>query len=230
MFRLFLLAVASVFLMSCVKGQGLPDRSLAVPGRVVETISSTVILSLNTTDRNFTGRGVMVYRRPDQIRLVLLSPFGTTLMEMKLNGEQLTLTYPADGVAYQGRIADLPASTGQRGFTMLRWVLDSDPPSGAPDNGEIEQKARNGALERIVLEDGLVLEKNLSTGERVRYRDYKALSGVRMAFEILMDSAEGDRIKLTLEEPDINTTLEESLFNVSLAGLHLLPLSRLISR
>jgi len=42
-----------------------------------------------------------------------------------------------------------------------------------------------------------------------------------------MESAEGDRIRLTLEEPEVNLSLEDQAFIISLAGLRLLPLSQL---
>lgn len=221
-----LLIILVVFLSSCATKQPLPENPV-VPGRVVETISSTVTLSLRTAEKNMAGRGVMVYRRPDRMRLILLSPFGTTVMEAQLSGDRLTLAYPANGVAYQGQINELPAANGQRGFAMLRWVLESDVPSGAPATGEIERQAIRGGIERITLHDGLVVEKNLQSGERVRYRNYTAIAGVRLALELVMESTEGDRIRLTLEEPEVNTHLEDQMFEVPLQGLRLLPLSAL---
>jgi hypothetical protein len=227
MFRYCMLIMLTVVLAACSTKQPVPLASLITPGAVVETVSSNVTLSLRTAEKNLSGRGVMVYRRPDQMRLILLSPFGTTMMEAQLNGDRLTLAYPANGVAYQGRINELPAATGQRGFAMLRWVLESDAPPGAPANGVIERQALRGGLERITLQDGLVVEKSLKSGEQVRYRNYTTVAGVRLALELQMESAEGDRIRLILEEPEVNIPLEEQMFTVPLTGLGLLPLSEL---
>lgn len=227
--RLVLLIVA-VLLTACSTKHPVPISTLATPGGVVETLSSSVTLSLRTAEKNLAGRGVMVYRRPDQLRLILLSPFGTTVMEAQVTGDRLTLAYPANGVAYQGKINELPAATGQRGFAMLRWVLESDAPAGAPATGEINRQAARGGLERISLQDGLVVEKNLQSGERVRYRNYTTLAGVRLPLELQMENAEGDRIRLTLEEPEVNTPLEELQFAVPLQGLQVLPLSALKER
>jgi len=227
MFRYFVLIMLTAVLAACSTKQPVPIAALVTPGAVVETVSSSVTLSLRTAEKHLSGRGVMVYRRPDQMRLILLSPFGTTMMEAQLNGDRLTLAYPASGVAYQGRINELPVATGQRGFAMLRWVLESDVPAGAPANGVIEQQASRGGLERITLQDGLVLEKSLQSGETVRYRNHTVLAGVRLPLELQMESAEGDRIRLTLEEPEVNMPLEDQLFTVPLQGLRLLPLSEL---
>ncbi|SJZ95607.1 Outer membrane lipoprotein LolB [Trichlorobacter thiogenes] len=230
MFRFCVLIILSALLSACATKPLFTDNSQVVPGRVVETLSSSVTLSLRTGEKNISGRGFMVYRRPDQMRLILLSPFGTTVMEAQLAGERLTLTYPADGVAYQGQIKDLPPATGQRGFAMLRWVLDSEPPIGAPASGVVEQQASQGGQEQITIKNGLVLEKSLKSGEQVRYRNHTVLAGVRLPLELQMESAEGDRIRLVLEEPEVNTELEEPMFNVPLQGLRLFPLSQLKAR
>lgn len=227
MYRLLLIIIAALLAACSTTTRQLPASVPVQPGAVVETLSSTVTVSLRTADRNLAARGVMLYRRPDQLRLILLSPFGTTVMEAQLNGEQLTLAYPANGVAYRGQVNELPAATGQRGFAMLRWVLDTDLPTGAVATGIVSRPAVRGAIEQVSLQDGLVVEKNLSSGERVRYRNYRSHDGVPLAQELLMESAEGDRIRLTLEEPEVNTVLDDQLFQVSLEGLQLLPLSQL---
>lgn len=227
MYRLLVLIIAGLLAACSTTAPQLPLSQTLQPGAVVETLSSTVTVALRTADRNLSARGVMVYRRPDQLRLVLLSPFGTTLMEAQVKGERLTLAYPANGVAYQGLISELPAASGQRGFAMLRWVLDSDAPSGVAASGTISRPAIRGGIEQVSLQDGLVVEKNLSSGERVRYRNYTSLNGVPLAQELQMESAEGDRIRLTLEEPEVNLMLEEQAFDVPLAGLRLLPLGEL---
>ncbi|MGB4599581.1 MAG: lipoprotein insertase outer membrane protein LolB [Trichlorobacter sp.] len=230
MIRPFLLLLVSCLLAACAARQPLPnDSAVLTPGAVVETLSSTITLSLRTAEKNLAGRGVMVYRRPDQLRLILLSPFGTTVMEALVSGDQLTLAYPASGVAYQGKINELPAATGQRGFAMLRWVLASDAPAGAPHDGEMERLSSRGGIERISLQNGQVVEKNLPGGEQVRYRNHAVLAGVRLPLELLMMSAEGDRIRLTLEEPEVNIPLEDQMFTIPLQGLRLLPLSELKS-
>lgn len=218
------------FLLSACATAHHPDVPSApvAAGATVETISSTVTLSLHSSARNLSGRGVMVYRRPDQLRLVMLSPFGTTVMEAQVMGDRLTLCYPTSGVAYQGRINELPASaSGQRGLALLRWVLESDPPSGAPRDGEIEHATSRGTMERISMRDGQVVEKDLPSGERVQYRKRSILAGVCLPLELQMENADGDRIRLTLEDPEVNIPLDDQMFNVPLQGMRLLPLSEL---
>lgn len=222
-----LLALSAVLFSGCAATTPRLDTSQVVPGRKVETLSASVTLALRSGEKNISGRGFMVYRRPDQLRLIMLSPFGTTVMETRLDGPLLTLAYPANGEAFQGNIKDLPAATGQRGLAMLQWVLASDPPLNAPQNGVVEQLTERGAKEQITLKYGLVTEKSLASGEQVRYRNYTVLEGVLVPLELQMESSEGDRIRLTLEEPEINTELEPQMFTVPLQGLRLYPLSAL---
>jgi hypothetical protein len=97
------------------------------PGAVVETLSSAVSLSINATDRSMGGNGYMVFRRPDQLHLVILSPFGTTLMEAFALGERIVLVYPSQSTAYSGHFDELPDKGGLQGWKMMRWVMDADP-------------------------------------------------------------------------------------------------------
>ncbi len=228
MLRFFMIITVAALLSACATGRELSKSCSALTSKAaVKTLSSTVTVSLRTADRHISGRGVMLYRRPDHLRLIILSPFGTTVMDTLVAGENITIVYPATGVAYQGRIKDLPAKAGQRGFAMLRWVLDSEPQSGSPADGVIGRTSVNGSLERITLRDGLVVEKSLKSGELVSYRKYENLSNICLPMELQMETADGDRVKLNLEDPEANTELELTAFTIRLQGLRLFPLSEL---
>lgn len=204
----------------------LSSTVVSSPAKTLESLSSSVTLSFRTTEKHISGRGVMLYQRPDQLRLVLLSPFGTTIMEALLNGQQLTLAYPSNGVAYSGLISQLPPEAGgQQPWRLLQWVLASEPPAGAPQQGTITRSLERGGDETITLEHGLVVEKQLKRGGRVRYRNYHLVHGIWLPMELLMEGMDGERITVTLEEPEVNEELGEQAFAPRLAGLRLLPLS-----
>ena len=97
------------------------------PGAVVETLSSAVSLSVHATDSSMGGSGYLVFRRPDQLHLVVLSPFGTTMMEAFALGDRITLIYPSRSTAYVGRFDELPDKGGLQGWRLMRWVMDADP-------------------------------------------------------------------------------------------------------
>ena len=60
----------------------LPPQEPFNPQATITTLASSVALSVTAGDRGLSGRGYLIMRAPDQFRLVILSPFGTTLAEM----------------------------------------------------------------------------------------------------------------------------------------------------
>lgn len=225
-------AFALIFLLLCCAGcaaRKLPvtDGVTLQPTAQVDTLSATVSMSLRTAEKNLAGRGALVFQRPDRLRLVLLSPFGTTVMDTLVEGDRLSVVYPGSGVVFQGRFNELPPGNGQQGLALLRWVMDSDLPATAPRQGEYRRVGERGAQETLLIRDGVVVEKSLASGERVRYRNHAVLSGALLPQELLLEAASGERIRLTLEESEVNQPLELEAFQQRLQGLRLLPLSEL---
>jgi len=197
------------------------------PGSVVETLSSAVSLSVRSSAGSSGGHGYMVYRRPDQVHLVVLSPFGTTLMEAFGLGDRLTLVYPSQGVAYTGRFDELPIESGLQGWRLMRWVMDADPSSQTDKTGSVERELAQGDRETVTYESGLVTAKSTSAGDQVFYRDYVLVNGIPLASELEILNGRADRIRLKLEEPEVNVALDAAVFVPRLEGLTVLSLSAL---
>ena len=197
------------------------------PGATVDTLSAAVSLSLTTVDSGMSGNGFLVYRRPDQLHLVLLSPFGTTMIEIFSRGEQITLLYPGSSTAYVGRIADLPEKGGLQGWRLMRWVMDAEPSVITGQNGTIERIGTEGIVEKVTFENGLVTVKSTKKGEKVYYSRYTVAGGVPFAAELDLRNKQDDRIRIVLDEPEVNTPLDEAAFQPRLEGMKILPLSEL---
>lgn len=197
------------------------------PGATVDTLSAAVSLSLTTVDSGMSGNGFLVYRRPDQLHLVLLSPFGTTMIEIFSRGEQITLLYPGSSTAYTGRISDLPEKGGLQGWRLMRWVMDADPSVKTGHNGTVERIGADGIVEKVTFENGLVTEKSTEKGEKVYYSRYTVAGGVPFAAELDLRNKKDDRIRIVLDEPEVNTPLDEAAFQPRLEGMKILPLSEL---
>jgi hypothetical protein len=174
-----------------------------------------------------SGNGFLVYRRPDQLHLVLLSPFGTTLIEIFSRGEQITLLYPGSSTAYVGRIADLPEKGGLQGWRLMRWVMDAEPSVTTGQTGTVERIGAEGIVEKVTFENGLVTEKSTKKGEKVYYSRYTVAGGVPFAAELDLRNKQDDRIRIVLDEPEVNTPLDEGAFQPRLEGMKILPLSEL---
>lgn len=211
-------------LAACVKSMPPLDYK---PGAAVETLSSAVSLSVQTSDRSMGGHGYIVFRRPDQVHLVILSPFGTTLMEVFAAGERITLVYPSQMTAFTGRFDELPEKGGGQGWRMMRWVMDADPPGGATRDGGVERMGRQGFAESVTFRNGLVVSKTNPAGEQVYYEDYAVINGVPIAREVDMRNSAEDRIRLKLDDPEVNTPVDADAFTPRLDGMTILPLAAL---
>jgi len=197
------------------------------PGAVVETLSSSVSLSIHASDRSMGGHGYLVYRRPDQLHLVVLSPFGSIMMEAFALGDQITLVYPSQMTAFSGRFDELPEKGGLQGWRMMRWVMDADPENSGRLNGTVERMSKLGFTEKVTFENGQVTSKVSPNGDQVYYGKYAVIGGVPLAAEIEMRNNREDRIRLMLDEPEVNTPLDVAAFTPQLDGMTVLPLSEI---
>lgn len=197
------------------------------PGAVMETLSSSVALSIHTSDRGMSGQGYMVYRKPDEVHLVVLSPFGTTIMEIFALDTRVTLVFPSKNTAYTGTIDELPDTGGLQGWRMMRWVMDANPSVEPYANGTVERMSKLGFVEKVTYADGLVISKTAPNGDQVFYEKYEVVNGVPVAVKVEMRNSSGDRVRLTLNEPEVNTVLENAVFTPQLNGFTILPLSAL---
>ncbi len=195
------------------------------PGAVVSTLSSAVSLSIHASDSGMSGSGYLVYRRPDQLHLVVLSPFGTTMMEAFAVGDRITLIYPSKSTAYVGHFNELPDNGGLQGWRLMRWVMDAEPSEGQPLSGTVERIGKLGFSEKVTFENGLVTSKESPGGDHVYYSKYATINGVPVAMKLDLRNGHDDRIRITLDEPEINTPLEDTVFIPRLDGLTVMPLS-----
>jgi len=195
------------------------------PGAVVDTLSSPVSLSIHASDSSMSGRGYLVFRRPDQLHLVVLSPFGMTEMEAFALGDRITLIYPSRSTAYVGNFNELPDKGGLQGWRMMRWVMDADPHEGNHLSNTVERTSKLGFSEKVTFENGLITAKESLTGDQVQYRNYSVVNGVPLAAELDLRTGRGDRIRIVLDEPEVNTPLDDAVFTPQLDGLTVIPIS-----
>lgn len=196
-----------------------------LPGAVVETLSADVSLSVTNGDHGMGANGILLYRRPDRMRMVILSPFGTTLMDVFVSGDRITIVDSSKGEAYSGLISDLPSGEAGDTWRLIRWVLDVDPPASAVRNGGLVRKNSQGIWERVEFKDGLLVEKSLPGGDEIRYNDYVVVHGVPLATEIIMENKAGARFRVKINAPEVNIGLDPDAFTPRLDGLTLLPLA-----
>lgn len=194
-------------------------------GATVETLSSAVSLSVHAEEGSMSGSGYLLFRRPDQLHLVVLSPFGTTLMEAFALGDRITLIYPSRSTAYVGHFNELPLKGGLQGWRLLRWVMETGTSAKQPQNGTMERIGRLGISEKVTYKNGLVTAKESADGDHVNYRNYKVVGGVPLAAELDLSNGRGDRFRIVLDEPEVNIHLDDVVFTPKLDGLTIIPLA-----
>jgi len=195
------------------------------PGAVVETLSATASFSISKGDQGMASSGYLLYQRPDRMRMVILSPFGTTLMEAIVTGNRITIISNSKGEAFSGQLEELPQKGQGDTWRQARWVMEMDPPGSLVGDGTLERVSSMGAREQVTFENGLVVSKSLANGDMVRYRDYILVNGVPLATEIIMDSHDGGRFRIRVTEPEVNAELAADAFIPHLEGLKVYPLS-----
>lgn len=198
------------------------------PGSVVNTLSAAASLSISKGEQGMGSSGYLLYQRPDRMRLVVLSPFGTTVMETIVVGSRVTIVNISKGVAFRGSLEELPRVGEGETWRRARWVMETDPPGTLPGNGTLERFSQlTGLTEKVVYRNGLVVQKSLANGDTVTYGDYSLVNGVPLAAEIVMHGADDSRFRIKLTEPEVNGELSPEAFTVNLDGLTVYPLAAL---
>jgi len=196
-------------------------------GAQVDTLSAAVSLSITKGEQGMGANGFLLYQRPDRMRMVILSPFGTTMTETVVTGERITVVDNSKGVAFSGVLAELPRQGEGDVWRQARWVMDVPPPGSLLHDGSMERAGDMGLTERLTFENGLLVAKSLSNGDEAHYNDYTVVNGVPLATELIMYSHDGIRFRIKINEPEVNTDLSPDAFTPHLDSLTLYPLSAL---
>jgi hypothetical protein len=147
------------------------------------------------------------------------------MMEAFALGDRITLVYPSKSLAYVGSFDELPDKGGLQGWRLMRWVMDADPRDTDRLSGTVERTSKSGFSEKVTYEHGLVAAKVSPAGDHVYYGRYALVNGVPLAAELDIRNGRDDRIRMVLDEPEVNTPLEDAVFAPYLDGLKVLPLS-----
>ena len=220
------LLVAAALLAGCAP-KSLPPQAFT-PGAVVESVQSEVSLSFSSPQGSGGGRGYLVFRKPDRSHLVVLSPFGTTVMEAFTNDDRLTVVIPSKEIAYAGAFDEIPAKAGLQGWKSMRWIVAGEPLGSGQANEEVVRVNREGKRETVWYNDaGLIARKLTEDGEEVVYRDYRSIDGVPFPSAIEYQDRRGSTLKIGFDEPEINKPVAESALQPRLDGITVLSIRRL---
>jgi len=217
--------IALLLLLICVTGCATVQKPLTgiVPGREVETLQSSIAITMKSGEHGSGGRGYLIFKYPDRFHMAVLSPFGLTVLEVFSDGERLTCLIPSRQTAYVGRIADLPERGGLKTFGLLKWVVARTPQREA-SNTSGEMVTPSG--DRIFFDKfGMVRRKISPEGDEVDYAIYHNVNGVPFPESLEIKNNLKDSVRIVFDEPEINTAVENSALTPTLEGITVLPLS-----
>jgi len=166
-----------------------------------------------------------MFHKPDQIRVILLSPFGSVLQEVYVDGEQVTIIDAGNGVAFRGNYLDLPDKGEFRSWRHINWLINMEPFDSSRRTEVIERTNRFGHSEKATFENGLLISKTIASGGTARYGKYTAINGAPLPQEITYETAAEEKITIYLENPEINIPFKEDAFTPDLSKLRVYPLS-----
>lgn len=224
MYKLLSCICLMIVLSGCSPKLLVPTDTLQItPGMKMTTLTSNVRFSYRFDEKHGSASGMLAYRYPDQVRLIVLSPFGSTMMEFILKQDNVTIMYPGSGTAFHGQLSQLPDDSGRQVWSLLRWMFDLNPLQTVRTDGVFSDDAGNG--ESITVRDGVVVKKQRPTGDQVTYSDYSVKSGIALPLDMTLETAGGQRIQIVLEDSDVNGPVSEQQFNPVFAGLKIMPLA-----
>ena len=201
---------------------------VVTPGAVVESVQAEVSLSFSSRLGSGGGSGYLVFQKPDRSHLIVLTPFGTTVMEAFTKGDRLTIVIPSKEIAYTGSFDEIPAKAGLQGWKAMRWIMEGETADSGEPNGELARVNRDGKRETVWYNSaGLVARKLTEEGDEVIYRDYLGIDGVPFPSAIEFKDRLGTTLKIGFDEPEINKPVAESALTPRLDGITVLSIKRL---
>jgi len=224
--RLITVAALSFFLYGCLT-LSQPTEMEYSRAVSIASLSSNASLAFKGKLRNISGNGFILFKRPDQMRMVVLSPFGSVLQEVFVSGDLVTIVDAGNGVAFSGARGDLPGVGDFIAWRYIDWIIDIDPPDTARSTAVIDRVNMFGQQEKASFENGLLISKSTAEGGLVRYGNYKAVQGVAVPFEIKYEATANELFTIHLEEPEVNVRIPENTFTPDLWKYRLYPLSNL---
>lgn len=168
-----------------------------------------------------------MFQKPDHVRVVILTPFGTILQEVYMHGEQVTIVDPGNAIAFSGRYEDLPDKGDFSGWRFIYWLIDIDAPDSQRGTVAIERTNRFNQVETAFFDSGVLISKRRADGGFVSYNRYTAVQGAVFPFEITYNTAAKETFSVIFEDPEINVLMSEKSFLPDLKNIRILPLSSL---
>ena len=202
-----------------------PPLTGIVIGREVETLQSSISISMQAGERSSGGRAYLIFKHPDRFHLAVLSPFGPVVLELFSDHHRLTCLVPSKQTAYSGLFSELPESSALKNMELMKWVVEPPPVLGPPS---ARREMRTASGDRFYFDQEGLLERKLSEqGDQVEYEDRQVVNGVAFPNSIVIKNRYGATVRIVFDDPQINQPVEDATLSPNLEGFKILPLGDL---
>jgi len=200
------------------------NEPVAVHGIAIETLQGGVNISLSSPAGQVSGNGILFYKRPENFRLTILAPFGQSILDIVVTGEQVLCIVESRKEVWQGSLQELPDWLGMKIWPLMKWTVE--PPHPAGPSLERSFARADGTVEKVYYDAaGLVQKKVNSAGDMVVYSDYRQAGGIAVPNGIEITTAEGSSLRLVFDDPDINLPIDSEVLSPPLGRYKLRPLA-----
>jgi len=199
--------------------------------RELTSMQTAAIMEYREADQHLKAREQILVRRPADLRVEALSPFGLALV-VAANQSSLAIFDPSSNTLYKGdasaeslnRFAKIPLAPKPAVDLLMGLAPDGEQFSAAPDSVSAEgamlvatYKGAGGAVTELGFAAAqLAMVRERRHGEihyEVRYSDYRDIGGFQFAHRIEADFPSAhSHVNFTFQHPIINGALADSLF------------------
>lgn len=205
--------------------------ALVERGRELVSVQTAAVMEYREPDQHLKAREQILVRRPANLRVEVLSPFGLALV-VAANDSHLEIFEPSNDTLYQGdasaeslnRFAQIPLAPKPAVNLLMGLAPDNgdfirQPDSVSAENGLLiaAYKGAGGSTFELGFEAAqLALVRERRQGVihyEVRYSDYRDIGGFQFAHRIEADFPPAHtHVNFSFQHPIINGILADSLF------------------
>jgi hypothetical protein len=209
-------------------------NALAERSRGLDSMQTPAVMEYSNPERHLKARENITVRRPQDLRIEAMSPFGVALV-VAASDSHLAVFRSSDNTLMRGaatadtldRFASVPLAPKPAVDLLMGLAPDSALLANPPESARTE----DGLLVATYrLADGSALELGFSGGDlalvrqwrpdgrvsyEVRYGDFQNIGGLTMAYRVDADfPLAGSQVKFRFQRPIVNGPIADSMFEL----------------
>lgn len=191
----------------------------------VQTLRARFTATVRSPSQERRARGVVLVKKPDRLRLQLVSPLGLTVLNYALSGAHARMQLPLEDKTLVD--AEITHSSVFSPSAFAPAFLHDHAISAAAcdqheEKAQVECTQESAGMRRslvIGLGPAVVLSETLVTADATLplvYSDFRSVDGMLLPFRVTaVDATGATSMQIDIERYEINPPLNDALFDVS---------------